>query len=199
MVKSDLDDISQYLRTEFGAHEDSLQDAWVEILERNLQSPSEIAPVARKVRNKAIGQYLNRKYREESLQKPLGQGRNEGFTLESILPAPTLDGGGEAADAHGDDLYEKIIDFLVREYLKQRQENLDLRERRIELAVERIKLRKDALDFKKRRYESWRQLMVDKGRQKAELRRLHIQLQREKIELRKELLEFKKLRVNPPV
>ncbi len=67
----DVNDINKHLKAEFGAYEDSLQDAWVEILERNLQAATEVEPIARKVRNRAIRQYLNRKYREESLQRPL--------------------------------------------------------------------------------------------------------------------------------
>lgn len=189
----DVDDINKHLKVKFGAYEDSLQDAWVEILERHLQAAKEVEPIARKVRNRAIRQYLNRKYREESLQRPLGHNGDEGFTLESILPAPVSD-DGEATeeDARGKDVYERMVDFLIQEYLKQKQENLELRKKRIELTAERIRLRKELLEFKRHRYESWKRLMEDKGRQKEELLRLHMQLQWEKLELREKSLKAKK-------
>ncbi len=191
----DVNDINKHLKAEFGAYEDSLQDAWVEILERNLQVATEVKPIARKVRNRAIRQYLTRKYREESLQRPLGHNGDEGFTLESILPAPASGDRSEAMegdDARGNDVYERMVDFLIREYLKQKQENLELRKKHIELTAERIRLRKESLEFKRRRYESWKRLMEDKGRQKEELLKLHIQLQREKLELRERSLRAKK-------
>lgn len=182
----DVNEINKHLKAEFGAYEDSLQDAWVEILERNLQAANEVEPIARKVRNKAIRQYLTRKYREESLQRPLGHNGDEGFTLESILPAPISD-NSEAmeGDARENDVCGRMVDFLIQEYLNQKQENLELRKKRIELTAERIRLCKESLEFKRHRYESWKRLMEDKGRQKEELLRLHIQLQREKLEFRR--------------
>lgn len=188
----DVNDINQHLKTKFGEYEDSLQDAWLEILERNLKTTADIEPIVRKVRSRAIRQYLNRKYREESLQRPLGH--DESFTLESILPAPSPDDSTEATgadDARGNDVYKRIVDFLIRENLTQRRENLELRKKRIELTAERIRLRKESLEFKRRRYESWKRLMEDKGRQKEELVRLNVQLQKDKLEFRK-----KSLRVN---
>jgi hypothetical protein len=192
-VGLDVGDINKHLKAEFGAYEDSLQDAWVEILERNLQAVTEVEPITRKVRNRAIRQYLTRKYREESLQRPLGHDGNEGFTLESILPASVSDDSEtRSGDARDNDVYERIVDFLIREYLKQKQENRELRKKRIELTAERIRLRKESLEFKTRRYESWKRLMEDKGKQKEELLRLHMQLQREKLELREKSLRAKK-------
>ena len=159
----------------------------------NLEAATEIEPIARKVRNRAIRQYLARKYREESLQRPLGRNGDEGFTLESILPASASDDSeARSGDARDNDVYERIVDFLIREYLKQKQENLELRKTRIELTAERIRLRKESLDFKRCRYESWKRLMEDKGRQKEELLRLHMQLQREKLEFREKSLRAKK-------
>jgi hypothetical protein len=190
----DVDDTNKRLKAEYGAYEDSLQDAWVEILERNLQAAAEIEPITRKVRNRAIRQYLTRKHREESLQRPLGHNGDEGFTLESILPSPASDDRSEAMeedDARGKDVYERMVDFLIREYLKQKQENLELRKKHIELTAERIRLRKESLEFKRRRYESWKRLMEDKGKQKEELLRLHMQLQREKLEFRERSLRAK--------
>ena len=189
----DVDDISKHLKAEFGAYEDSLQDAWVEILERNLQAATEIEPITRKVRNRAIRQYLTRKHREDSLQRPLGRNGDEGFTLESILPASVSDDSeARSGDARDIDVYERMVGFLIREYLKQKQENVELRKKRIELTAERIRLRKESLEFKRCRYESWKRPMEDKGRQKEELLRLHMQVQREKLEFREKSLKAKK-------
>ena len=71
-----------------GQYEDSFQEAWVDILECNPQTLEEITPIIRRVRNKAIKQYLNKKYREVSLYKPIGKDRDDKFTLESILETP---------------------------------------------------------------------------------------------------------------
>jgi hypothetical protein len=163
----DVNGINKHLKAEFGAYEDSLQDAWVEILECNLQATTEIGPIARKVRNRAIRQYLNRKCREESLQRPLGHSGDECFTLESILPASVSeDSEAVEGDARGNDVYERMVDFLIREYLKQKQDNLELRKKHIELTAERIRLRKESLEFKRHRYESWKRLMEERGKQK---------------------------------
>ena len=83
----DIDNINKHLKAEFGAYEDSLQDAWVEILERNLQAATEIEPITRKVRNRAIRQYLTRKYREESLQRPFGPQWRRGASAPRVDPA----------------------------------------------------------------------------------------------------------------
>ena len=40
----------------------------------------------------------------------------------------------------------------------------DLKKRRAEMAAERLRLRRDWLEFKRHRYESWKRLMEDKGR-----------------------------------
>ena len=45
----------------------------------------EIIPIVKRVRNKAITQYWNKKCKEVSLQKPIGKDGDESFTLESIL------------------------------------------------------------------------------------------------------------------
>ncbi len=192
-----VSDINKQLKAELGDYEDSLQDAWVEILERNLQAAAEIQPVAKKVRSRAITRYLNRKYREESLQRPLGRNGDETFTLESVLSAPSSEDRAEATerdDTQGNDVYEKIVGFLIGEYLKQRRENLELRKRRVELTAERIRLRRESLEFKRQRYESWKQFMEDKGKQKEEFLTLHVQLQREKLEFREKSLKAKKER-----
>jgi len=61
-------EINSYPQPFLGQYEDSFQQAWVDILESNPQTlPEEITPIIRRVRNKAIKQYLNKKYREDSL------------------------------------------------------------------------------------------------------------------------------------
>lgn len=190
----DPNDVNKHLKPLFEEYEDSFQEAWVEILEQNAQTINEIDPIAKKVRNRAIRQYLNKKYKEESLQRPLGRDGNETFTLESILSTPLPD---ENADTVGGDdndnaFYKRMVDFMIGEYLKQKKENLELKKKQVELKAERIRVRKEWLKFRKDRYESWKQLMEDKGRQKEELLRLHVQLQRDKLEFRKEQLRSRK-------
>jgi hypothetical protein len=60
-------EVNNYLRPFLGRYEDSFQQAWVDILERNPQTLEEINPIIKSVRNKAIKQYMNKKYREVSL------------------------------------------------------------------------------------------------------------------------------------
>jgi hypothetical protein len=81
-------EVNDYLHPFLARYEDSLQDVWVEILERNPQTVEEITPIIRGVRNKAIKQYMNKKYREESLYKPVGKNGDGNYTLESILASP---------------------------------------------------------------------------------------------------------------
>ena len=50
----DVDEVNRRLRSLFGRYEDSLQEAWVAILERNAQTVDDIAPIVRKVRSNAI-------------------------------------------------------------------------------------------------------------------------------------------------
>jgi hypothetical protein len=159
----DVDDVNRRLRSLFGQYEDSFQEAWVEILERNPQTVNDIAPIVRKVRNRAIKQYLNNKRREESLQRPLGRNGNESFTLESILESPTR-GNADGTDKDCDDrnsLYRKIVDFLIGEYMRQKEENLGLKREEMELKAERLKLRKETLAFKRDCFESWKNLMEE--------------------------------------
>ena len=97
----DVDDVNRRLRPLFGQYEDSFQEAWVEILEGSPQTIHDLAPIARKVRNRAIKQYLNKKYRKESLHRPLGQNGDGSFTLESILESPTY-GNSDGTDEDKD-------------------------------------------------------------------------------------------------
>jgi hypothetical protein len=187
-MRLDVDDVNRRLRPLFGQYEDSFQEAWVKILERNPRTIEDLGPIVRKVRNKAIKQYLNKKHREESLHRPLGQNGDGSFTLESILGSPTDEnGGGVDQDSNdGNGLYRKIVDFLIGEYLRQKDENLKLKRKEIELKAERLRLREESLAFKRDRFESWKNLMEEKGKQKEDLLRLRVQLQREKLESRKE-------------
>jgi len=116
-------EVNNYLTPFLGRYEDSFQQAWVEILESNPQTIEEITPIVKRVRNKAIQQYMNKKYREESLYTPIGKNGDEKFTLESILESP---GNEDSEDRDNGDhgFYKKIADFLIGEYLKQRNENL---------------------------------------------------------------------------
>jgi hypothetical protein len=178
-------EVNNYLRPFLGQYEDGFQEAWVKILESNPQTLEEIPPIGRRVRNDAVKQYMNKKYREVSLYTPIGKNGDEKFTLESILESP---GNEDTEDRdNGDDrLYKKMLDFLIGEYLKQKDENVELKRRGIELKTERLRLRREWLSFKKDRFESWKKLMEDKGRQKENQFKLEFQLRREKLELKKE-------------
>ena len=169
-------EINCYLQPFLGRYEDSFQQAWVDILECNPQTLEEITPIIRRVRDKAIKQYMNKKYREESLYKPIGKNRDETFTLESILESP---GNEDTEDKEKGDngLYKKIVDFLIGEYFNQRNENLELRRREIELKAEKLRLRVEWLKFKKDRFESWKKIMEDKRRQKENQLKFHVQRQ----------------------
>jgi hypothetical protein len=183
-------EINNYLQPFFARYEDSFQEAWVEILGCNPQTLEEITPIVRRVRNKAIKQYMNKKYKEESLYKPIGKNKDEKFTLESILENP---GNEDSEDRDNGDnaLYKKVVDFLIGEYFKQKNENIELKRRDVEVKAERLKLRREWFKFKKDRFESWKKLMEDKGKQKENQFKLEIQLQREKLEFRREQFYLK--------
>ena len=178
-------EVNNYLQPFLERYEDSFQQAWVDILECNPQTLEEVTPIMRSVRNKAIKQYLNKKYREVSLYTPIGKNGDNKFTLESILESP---GYEDAEDKENGDngLYKKIVDFLIGEYFHQKNENLELKRRDLELKAERLKLRGEWLKFKRDRFESWKKLMEDKGKQKENQFKLEVQLQREKLEFKKE-------------
>ena len=136
---------------------------------------------------------MDKKYREESLYKAVGKNGDEKFTLESILESP---GNEDSEDRHNGDngLYKKIVDFLIGEYFKQKNENLELRRRDIELKAERLKLRREWLTFRKDRFESWKRLLEEKGKQKENQFNLEVQLQREKLKFKKEQVYLKEKR-----
>jgi hypothetical protein len=183
----DENEVNNYLQPLFGRYEDSFQEAWVEILERNPQTVSEIVPIAKRVRNKAIKHYLEKKYREESLQKPLRNGGDENFTLESILASPANENIDET-DERTNVLYSKVVDFLIGEYSKQKAENIKLRRRDVQIKAKRLRLREESLKFKKARFESWRKLMEERGKQKETQNKLKIEIQREKLKFQREKL-----------
>ncbi|MDD5009242.1 MAG: hypothetical protein PHU49_05655 [Syntrophorhabdaceae bacterium] len=101
------DEVNNYLQPFFGQHEDSFQQAWLEILECDPQTLEDITPIVRKTRNRAIKQYLNKKFREESLYRPIGKNGDKGFTLESILASPANENAEEdnGREARGSNLY----------------------------------------------------------------------------------------------
>jgi len=178
-------EVKNCLQPFLGRYEDSLQDAWVEILESNPQKTEEIAPIVKRVRSRAIKQYMDKKYREVSLDKPIGKNGDEKFTLESILASPEGE-DSEDSDKGDNGLHKKMVDFLIGEYHKQKNENLELKRRDMELKAERLRLRREVLAFKKDRFESWKNLMEEKGKQKENQFKLELQLQREKLEFKKE-------------
>jgi hypothetical protein len=186
-------EVNNYLQPFLGRYEDSLQDVWVEILESNPQTVEEITPIVRRVRNKAIKQYMNKKYREESLYKPIGKNGDEKFTLESILQSPESE-DSEERDNGDNGLYKKMVDFLIGEYFKQKNENLELKRKDIELKAERLRLRREWLTFRKDRFEAWKKLMEDRGKRKENRFKLEVQLQREKLEFKKEQFYLKEKR-----
>jgi hypothetical protein len=182
--------VNNYLKPFLGQYEDGFQEAWVEILECNPQTLEEVTPIIKKVKSKEINQYLNKKYREVSLHTPTGKNRDEKFTLESILESPG-DEDIEDKDNGNEGLYKKIVDFLIGEYLHKKNENLELKRRNVELKAERLRLRQESLNFKRSRFESWKRLMEDKGKQKENQFKLVVQLQREKLEFKKEQFYLK--------
>jgi hypothetical protein len=183
-------EVNNYLQPFLGRYEDSFQEAWVKILESKPQTLEEISPIVKRVRSNAIKQYMNKKYREESLYKPIGKNGDEKFTLESILESPGNE-NSEDRDNGDNGLYKKIVDFLIGEYFKQKNENVELRRRDIELKAERLRLRREGLKFKKDRFESWKKLMEEKGKQKENQFRLELQLRWEKLEFKKEQFYLK--------
>jgi hypothetical protein len=202
-------EVNNYLQPFLGRYEDSFQEAWVEILECNPQTVEEITPIIRRVRNKDIKEYMNKKYREVSLYKPIGKNRDEKFTLESILESPG-DENTEGQENGDNGLYKKIVDFLMREYFSQKNENLELRRERdnhkhrlsSEIRLKTIKLKREELKFKKRRQEDRHRRYIlsvmcylyylnQKGRN-LELKRRDVELKAERLRLRGEWLNLKR-------
>lgn len=188
-MKLNVNEVNDYLQTYLGQYEDSIQQAWLEIVESDPQTIEEVLPVVRKIRNRAIKQYLAKKYREKSLYEPIGENGDGSFTLESVLASPA-DENTEEKDNGGKDLYRKIIDFLIAEYISQKEENIALKRKEMDLKAERLRLREEALKFKRDRFESWKRLMEGKGREKENRLRLKIQLQRERLKFRKEQFDL---------
>ncbi len=188
-------EINNYLQPFLAHNEDAFQETWLKILESQPQALEEITPIAKRVRSIEINRYLNRKYREVSLNTPIGKNGDENLTLESILKSPENE-DPEDGDNGDNGFYKKIVDFIIGEYMKQKNENIELKRRDSELKAERLRLGRDRLNFKKNRFESWKKLMEDKTRQKEDQFSLQVQLQREKLEFKKEqfILQEKKRR-----
>lgn len=202
-------EVNNYLQPFLGRYEDSFQQAWVDILESNPQTLEEISPIIKKVRNKAIKQYMNKKYREESLYTPIGKNGDEKFTLESILESP---GNENTEDKENGDngLYKKIVDFLIGEYFNQKNKNLELRREQdnykhklsSEIGLKTIKLKREQLKFKIRKREIRHRRYIanlmcylyylNQKDKNVELKRRDIELKAERLRLREELLRFKR-------
>jgi hypothetical protein len=204
-------EVNNYLQPFLGRYEDSFQEAWVDILECNPRTLKEITPIIRRVRKKDINQYLNRKYREESLYKPIGKIGDETFTLESILESPG-DENTEDNENGNNGLYKKIVDFLIGEYFNQKNKNLQLKREQdnhqhkvsSEIRLKTIKLKREQLKFKKGRQENRRRRYIanltcylyylNQKDKNLELKRRDIELKEERLRLREEWLKFKRNR-----
>jgi hypothetical protein len=81
-MKLNETEVINHLQPFLGQHEDSFQQAWVDILEADPQTIEEITPIIRRVRNKAIKQYWNRNAKGQLCQ-PIDKNGDERFTLES--------------------------------------------------------------------------------------------------------------------
>jgi len=86
-MELDENEVNKYLHPLFGQYEDSFQEAWLEILEHNPKTVNEIVPITKRVKNKAIKHYLEKKYREESLQRPLRNDGDEKFVFSECIGA----------------------------------------------------------------------------------------------------------------
>ncbi len=183
-------EINNYLQSFLARNEDAFQDVWLKILESQPQTLEEITPIAMRIRRKEINQYLNRKYKEVSLNTPIGKNGDENLTLESILRSSENE-NPEDRDNNNNGLYKKIVDFIIGEYLRQKNESIELKKRNFELKVEKLRLGRDWLNFKKTRFESWKKVMEDKTEQRENQFRLQLQLQREKLKLKKEQFYYR--------
>jgi len=183
------DEVNSYLQTFFGQYEDSFQETWLEIIECDPQTLDEVKLIARRKKSRAIKQYLCKRYKEKSLYEPIGKNGDGGFTLESILASPVNETNEEEDDGcrRFCKLCNKIVHFLIAEYISQKEENITLKNKEMDFRVERLRLREEALRFKRDRFEAWKRLMEDKGKEKENRLKLKIQLQREKFEFRKAL------------
>jgi len=193
------DEVNNYLQAHLGQYEDSLQQAWLEVVECDPETLDDIVPIARKIRNKAIKRYLTKKFREKSLYEPIGGNGDGKFTLESILASPVHE-DTEENDNGSSRFYKKIVDFLIGEYISQKEENVALKRKAMDLKAERLRLREESLKFKRDRFESWKKLMEDKGKQKEDQFKLKVQLRRKELEFRKEqfaLMAHREKGLNP--
>jgi len=208
-MKLNETEVNNYLQPFLGRYEDSFQEAWVHILECNPQTLQEITPIIKRVRNKDIKEYMNKKYREVSLYTPIGKNRDGKFTLESVLEAP---GNGNTEDKENghNAIYKKMADFLIGEYLDQKNRNLELKREQdnhkhrlsSEIRIRTIKLKREELKFKKRRQEDRHRRYIlsvmcylyylNQKDRNLELKRRDVELKAERLRLREELLKFKR-------
>ena len=182
-IRLNTQEVNNYLRSHLGPYEDSMQQAWLEIVERDPETFNDVALITRKVKNRAIRQYLKKKFMEKSLHDSIGRNGNDGFTLESILASR----GDKCVEEDTEGIhrvYLRIIDFLIGDYISQKEQSAALKRIAVEIKADRLRLREESLRFKKERFESWKRLMVEKGREKEIRLRLRIQLQRERLEAR---------------
>ena len=49
-MRLNMNEVNDYLRNHLGQYEDSMQQAWLEIVERDPQTFDEIPPIARRIR-----------------------------------------------------------------------------------------------------------------------------------------------------
>jgi hypothetical protein len=81
------DEVNDYLRNHLGQYEDSFQQAWLEVVERDPQTIEEIPLIVRKIKNRAIKQYLTKKFREKVYTNPLGRMGMEALLLNQYSRA----------------------------------------------------------------------------------------------------------------
>jgi len=147
-------EVNNYLQTHLGQYEDSFQQAWLEIVERDPQTFDEIPPITRRIRNRALKQYLNKKFREQSLYDPIGRNGDERFTLESILQSPTNESNQEQGNG-SNRFYKKIEEALkfkrdrFESWKKLMEDKGKQKEDQFKLKVQ---LRREELEFKKEQF-----------------------------------------------
>jgi len=106
--------------------EDARQDAWVEVLDKQVTNESAVADIAREIRRKRANQAIATSHRQRSLSEPLGH--TENFTLEDVIPAEET-GERDYPQRLKQPKHQKgvVLDGDVRGILKQRFPNLTYR------------------------------------------------------------------------
>lgn len=89
MVSETTDRISELIRTVTDSFEDAFQDAWVKVIEKGTSSEDDILQIARESRRRIACQVIHERYRQISIEKPIGPHQDEdGFTFLDVLPSP---------------------------------------------------------------------------------------------------------------